>query len=1645
MRLALRFGPSVGLALLLAACSGGGNDGSTGEGSADTLGDSSGDASDVDQDTTDTRPDTTDTGGDGSDGGDDGGDGSDGSGDTDGRPTGEPCVDDEECESGICYQVSLSPVQGICTSPCARDRDCLEGYDCIRVDLSADATSICVPSEVCLDGDGDGYGLGPACLGTDCDDASPTVNQGAAEVCDGLDNDCDRQVDDNPIGVSEDCDTGFLGVCAAGRLVCDGSLTCEPRATATAEACDGLDNDCDGEVDEEASDAVDRYRDADGDGFGDSSQNVRGCGDLEGYVRVGGDCDDSNRAISPGAVEQCDAIDNDCDGVADDDIVYRTFYADLDADGYGSAASGEVSDCTARTGYSATNDDCVDSDPSINPGARETAGDEIDQNCDRQELCILDADDDQYVASLLDSVLSADTDCDDPGEARLDADLGDCDDRVATTFPGAEERCNGRDDDCDGVTDEDASVDALIWYRDVDADGFGRAATFRPACAQPAGFVALSTDCDDTLASVSPAGTEVCDGVDNNCSGMVDEPSAVDARDWYQDLDGDGDGSNSNRVRSCRPDAGYVATSGDCDDADAFVYSGADELCDGIDNDCNVIVDDDYALDAPVWYRDADADERGNIASFRRTCNTPFGYIADSSDCDDTRASVYPGATEFCNGIDDDCDAQVDEGSSLDAATWYRDRDNDGFGVTTDTRASCVRPAGFAGAGGDCDDLRSDVRPGAIEEAGDGLDQNCDGQERCFADRDDDLYRTDELITSLDTDCDDAGEGTVADLSGDCDDLNAVVNPGRTETIGNGLDEDCDGIEQCFNDRDGDGYRTNERLASADADCDDPEEAYATDPSPDCDDFDEDTYPGAFEVIADGADQNCDGKERCYRDVDDDGYRVTDTVLSEDADCFDSGEALASEPAGDCYDTLAYAFPGATETVGDGVDANCDSLEFCFADSDRDGFRADSIVLSFDLDCADSGEALVSAGIDCNDNDSSIKPSATETIGDGIDRNCDGVESCYANRDGDGYRSSNTSDVIVTDVIDCTGSGQALSSLPGGDCADEDATIYPTARELPGDSIDQDCSGNEDCYRDRDNDGYRTDEVFTSSNTSCGDAGEAFESDPAGDCNDFSSAVFPGAVEAIADGVDQDCSGGETCFKDSDDDGYRPDATSTVASTDADCADRGEGVASDPTTDCDDNNAARNPGRTDSLFDNVDSNCDSFDGTVSKSVFVSTTGCSDAFDGATKESPKCTIAAALGVATPTGRNQLIVAQGTYSTLNGYSFSNGINVAGGFSGTNWAWSSTAETTLESTDATRDPVVTISGSSITSATDWEYLTIRSPSATTAGASSYAVHCVNCGGLTITGCTISAGDGAAGTSGTNGTNGASRGVNVGAGSRGGNGNCDGGGGNGGAGGPGCNRGGDGSGGGGGSSSAGSAGAVAGVTGGSGGAGVSAGACGKNDGRDGGPGAAGDPGSNGAAGSGYSIVSNFWVPRSGSTGGDGQDGGGGGGGSGSSGQRGNTIFPQCLGGGGNGGGGGGGGGCAGLRGTGGGGGGGSFGVFLVDSTGAQLTSSTVSAGRGGSGGNGGSGGSGQSGAGGGDLRADCEGEIGRSGRGGSGGSGGRGGAGGGGQGGNSYAIWRQNSVIGTAGNTLTAGTAGAGGASAGNAGSAGAAGTIF
>ena len=241
-----------------------------------------------------------------------------------------------------------------------------------------------------------------------------------------------------------------------------------------------------------------------------------------------------------------------------------------------------------------------------------------------------------------------------------------------------------------------------------------------------------ATDCDDSDPAINPDATEVCDTVDNDCDGDVDDndSSLVGAQTWYLDHDGDTFGDSTYPMQSCNQPSGYVADSTDCNDLSAVAFPGGAEICDGLDNDCDGSADDADSNTDPItmdtFYEDFDTDGYGSNTITVLSCNAPAGYVSDSGDCDDANIAINPSVDEQCDSVDNDCDGQVDEPSAIDASVWYLDHDGDTFGDVGFQTVSCAAPTGYVSDDTDCNDLDAMVNSLATEIC-DGVDNDCDG------------------------------------------------------------------------------------------------------------------------------------------------------------------------------------------------------------------------------------------------------------------------------------------------------------------------------------------------------------------------------------------------------------------------------------------------------------------------------------------------------------------------------------------------------------------------------------------------------------------------------------------------------------------------------------------------------------------------------------------------------------------------------------------------------------------------------------------------------------------------------------------------------------------------------------------------------
>ena len=379
--------------------------------------------------------------------------------------------------------------------------------------------------------------------------------------------------------------------------------------TGATEACDDVDSDCD-------DDLVDEFDDTDGD---DEPDCIDEDDDGDGDPDLS-DCAPLNENVHAGAMEACDAVDSDCDGDLVDGFV------DTDSDGTPDCVDGDAD----GDGWGAALD-CDETDDEVHPGAVEVC-DATDSDCDGD---LVDGFADTDGDGLPDCV---EDDAD--GDGVIDA--SDCAPLDPDIFPGnVEVPDDGVDQDCTGA-------DTISCHLDLDGDGFGD-----PAIVLGEGdcgdLLTDGTDCDDDDDLTYPGADELCDELDNDCDGDVDEE--LETVDWYADADGDGFGDPDLpwlHNPDCDPPLGHATNDTDCDDDDPAVHPDAEEVCDGVDTDCDGVTDDDEL--------DLDGD----------------GLAPCDGDCDDDDPSVYFGAEEVCDDdVDQDCDGGEDPDQDRDDAECW--------------------------------------------------------------------------------------------------------------------------------------------------------------------------------------------------------------------------------------------------------------------------------------------------------------------------------------------------------------------------------------------------------------------------------------------------------------------------------------------------------------------------------------------------------------------------------------------------------------------------------------------------------------------------------------------------------------------------------------------------------------------------------------------------------------------------------------------------------------------------------------------------------------------------------------------------------------------------------------------------------------
>ena len=338
------------------------------------------------------------------------------------------------------------------------------------------------------------------------------------------------------------------------------------------------------------------YYDGDGDGFGTISFIYHSCFPPLGYVANSLDCNDLNFNVNISAPEICNNSDDNCNSIIDEDLEFQNYYIDIDSDGYGNIDSMLVA-CAQPLGFVANSLDCNDMNVYLNTISVEICNN-TDDNCngfidEGLEFSMFYFDGDLDGFGKLNSKEFA---CAQP--QGFSSNSLDCDDMNFNINPAALEICNNSDENCNGLIDDGLMFN--MYYLDSDLDGFGSIDSVNLACAQPLGYVNNSFDCNDSNFSINASVVEVCNDIDDDCNGEIDNGLTFVA--YYADADGDTYGDFNNTQDFCLiPSELFVTNGDDCDDANALINPAAVEIWEnGIDDDCDPNTSDMSIAENPV-------------------------------------------------------------------------------------------------------------------------------------------------------------------------------------------------------------------------------------------------------------------------------------------------------------------------------------------------------------------------------------------------------------------------------------------------------------------------------------------------------------------------------------------------------------------------------------------------------------------------------------------------------------------------------------------------------------------------------------------------------------------------------------------------------------------------------------------------------------------------------------------------------------------------------------------------------------------------------------------------------------------------------------------------------------------------------------
>jgi hypothetical protein len=786
-----------------------------------------------------------------------------------------PCATEEDCgptqaDDGANRCLRFTPIEGsFCSEPCTGTEGCPHGFECTELTVSAKLVNRCLPeggrcecSETAVQEEAwtecsreNEIGT---CTGTrTCSDEGLgpcNAPAASAETCDGEDNDCDGETDNGlTLGPCEK--QGDEGSCQGQEHCVGGEIVCD-APDPVPEICNAEDDDCDGTVD-------DGFEDLDGDGDAycvDPDDDGDG---IEDVTDVCPQTPDPEQIDTDGDLEgdACDE-DDDGDGVGDEadlcPLDPDPAQTDTDGDREGDA-------CDEDDDGDTVGDD-VDVCPLVpDPEQKDSDGD------GRGDACDGDRDGDG-IADDLD--LCPDTASRDQRDPDRDGKANPCDedddgdgvedvDDVCpeTVDPGQEDTDGDRlgdacdaDDDADGVTDTADKCPLVFDPEQIDTDDDGKG----DACDEDddGDGVGDEEDVCPLLADPGQADTDAdkkgnaCDE-DDDGDGVEDGvdvcPLVVDPEQIDTDGDGLGDACESDSDGDGIPDPVDVCPTVKDPGQGDLDQDGQGDACDDDDDNDGLNDSEDVCPRHPdAAQTDTDGDKQGDACDEDDDADgTP-----DADDCSPLDAMVGPGMPEVCNGIDDNCDGAKDVQGSTGCNDFYQDLDEDGFGgPQLSPRCLCQADEALkftANKDGDCNELDKLIYPGAPERCN-ALDDDCDDE------RDETFPGLDVRCDGPDIDecaygvmvCSEDGQGTTC----------SEESPSDIKEMCNGADDDCDGrVDEGFDDTDDDGK----------ADCVDfDDDNDGTPDVADCAPLDRRIAPGAEEICDDGLDNDCDPETVC--------------------------------------------------------------------------------------------------------------------------------------------------------------------------------------------------------------------------------------------------------------------------------------------------------------------------------------------------------------------------------------------------------------------------------------------------------------------------------------------------------------------------------------------------------------------------------------------------------------------------------------------------------------------------------------------------------------------------------------------------------------------------------------------------------------